>query len=119
MLAMAGKLDIAHAQPKAEEAEVSSCVAGIIEAFINGLDIFKRLRERRKKRKAKKENQASDSTNSAEKQLSKSLRKGPEEVAEKYAECYYSGMGSRFAKGDGMSFFFSFLFFSGNGNDKY
>jgi hypothetical protein len=103
---MAVKLDSvgARAAPRAEEAEVSSCVAGIIEAFTNGLNIFKRLRERRKKRKSsRKDSESSDATSSAEHQLSKSLRRGPTEVAERYAECYHSGMGLRFAKGDGES----------------
>lgn len=85
---------------KAEDAEVSHCVSNLIQAFTNGLNIFKRLRERRRKRKARKENQVIDATTSAELQLSKSLRKGPDELAEKYAECYHSGMGPRFAKGD-------------------
>jgi hypothetical protein len=106
---MAVKLDnaqVAHrAQQSGEQPEVASCVSGIIEAFTNGLNIFKRLRERRKKRRAKKENEkqksAPDATSDAEKQLSKSLKKGPQELAERYAECYHSGMGLRFAKGDG------------------
>lgn len=82
------------------DAEVASCVSNLIQAFTNGLNIFKRLRERRKRRKARKDSQASDPIASAELQLSKSLRKGPEELAERYAECYFSGLGPRFAKGD-------------------
>lgn len=96
---MAVKIDsLPH---KAEEAEVASCVSNLVQAFTNGLNIFKRLRERRRKRKARKENQTPDPSTSAELQLSKSLRKGPQDLAEKYAECYHSGMGPRFAKGDG------------------
>ena len=104
---MAVKLDNAHAQvahrQSGAQPEVASCVSGIIEAFTNGLNIFKRLRERRKKRKERKEKERSapDATSDAEKQLSKSLKKGPLELVEKYAECYNSGMGPRFAKGDG------------------
>ncbi|RAR09518.1 hypothetical protein DDE82_001633 [Stemphylium lycopersici] len=82
---MAVKLDHANARVarKAEEAEVSTCVAGIIEAFTNGLNIFKRLRERRRKRKSSQKDQKTpDATSSAEHQLSKSLRRGPNEVAE-------------------------------------
>ena len=97
--AMAIKVDDAPHRAEAD-AEVSGCVSNLIEAFANGLNIFKRLRERRRKRKARKENQALDPAIDAEHQLSKSLRKGPQEIAEKYAECYHSGMGPRFAKGD-------------------
>ncbi|KAJ4365668.1 hypothetical protein N0V83_008288 [Neocucurbitaria cava] len=98
---MAVKIDsLPH---KAEEAEVASCVSNLVQAFTNGLNIFKRLRERRRKRKARKENQAPDPSTSAELQLSKSLRKGPQDLAEKYAECYHSGMGPRFAKGDAIA----------------
>lgn len=82
------------------DAEVSSCIMEIIHAFTNGLNIFKRLRERRKKHRARRDNQAPDPTTSAELQLSKSLRKGPEELTETYAQCYYSGMGPQFARGD-------------------
>ncbi|KAH7401509.1 hypothetical protein BKA66DRAFT_508027 [Pyrenochaeta sp. MPI-SDFR-AT-0127] len=88
---------------KAEDADVSNCVSNLIQAFTNGLNIFKRLRERRRKRKARKENQVVDPTTSAELQLSKSLRKGPGELAERYAECYHSGIGPRFAKGDSIA----------------
>ncbi|RYO56309.1 hypothetical protein AA0116_g9138 [Alternaria tenuissima] len=100
---MAVKLDHAHVARKAEEAEVSTCVSGIIEAFTNGLDIFKKLRERRRKRRSKRDTEVPDSTSTAEHQLSKSLRRGPEEVAGKYTECYYSGIGPRFAKGDSIA----------------
>ncbi|KAF1936000.1 hypothetical protein EJ02DRAFT_414763 [Clathrospora elynae] len=100
---MAVKLDVARASHKTEETEVASCVSGIIEAFTNGLNIFKRLRERRRKRKARRENQVPDPTSSAESQLSKSLKKGPQDLAERYAECYYGGMGPKFAKGDAIA----------------
>jgi hypothetical protein len=104
---MAVKLDnarVAHAQRSGEQPEVASCVSGIIDAFTNGMNIFKRLRERRRKKKATKENEkpksTPDPTRDAEKQLSKSLKKGPLELAEKYAD-FYHPMGPRFAKGDG------------------
>ncbi|KAI4627544.1 uncharacterized protein J4E87_004108 [Alternaria ethzedia] len=100
---MAVKLDHAHVARRPEEAEVSTCVSGIIEAFQNGLDIFKSLRERRRKRRSKRDTDTPDSTSTAEHQLSKSLRRGPEEVAGKYTECYYSGIGPRFAKGDAIA----------------
>ncbi|KAF1843777.1 uncharacterized protein K460DRAFT_397002 [Cucurbitaria berberidis CBS 394.84] len=98
---MAVKLD---SKPrKAEDAEVASCISNLVQAFTNGLNIFRRLRERRRKRKARKESQAPDPTTSAELQLSKSLRRGPQELADRYAECYHSGMGQRFAKGDAIA----------------
>lgn len=96
---MAVRVDASH-QAEPAEAEVTSCVANLIQAFTNGLNIFKRLRERRKKKKARQKNQVADPTTSAELQLSKSLKKGPQELAERYAECYHSRMGSQFAKGD-------------------
>ena len=86
--------------PKAEEAEVSHCVSNLIQAFANGLNIFKKLRERRRKRKARKDNQTSDPAESDEVQLSESLKRGPQELAEKYDACY-SQTGHSFAKGDG------------------
>lgn len=84
-----------------DEGDVTKCVHNLIEAFTNGLDIFKRLRERRRKHKARKQSQAPEPINSAELQLSNSLRQGPQDLAERYEECYsQAGMGHRFAKGD-------------------
>ncbi|EAT80668.2 hypothetical protein SNOG_12256 [Parastagonospora nodorum SN15] len=85
---------------KAEEAEVEHCVSNLIHAFYNGLNIFKKLRERRRKRKGRKENQPADAAASEEKQLSKSLKRGPQELAETYDACYKQ-TGQSFAKGDG------------------
>jgi hypothetical protein len=95
---MAVKLDVKPDQ--AEEADVSHCVSNLIHAFSNGLNIFKRLRERRRKRKARKDNKATDAAVSDEVQLSKSLKRGPQELAETYDACY-SHTGHKFAKGDG------------------
>jgi hypothetical protein len=95
---MAVKLD--EQSHKAEEAEVSNCVSNLIQAFSNGFNVFKRLRERRRKKKARKENQAAEAVTSDELQLSKSLRRGPQELAENY-DAFYSQTGQRFAKGDG------------------
>lgn len=84
-----------------DEGDVANCVHNLIDAFTNGLNIFKRLRERRRKHKARKQSQAPEVVSSAELQLSNSLRRGPQDLAEKYEECYgHSGMGHRFAKGD-------------------
>ncbi|KAL1654436.1 hypothetical protein SLS61_003037 [Didymella pomorum] len=87
-----------------DEGDVSHCVHNLIEAFTNGLNIFKRLRERRRKHKARKEIQTPEPINSAELQLSNSLRRGPQDLAERYEECYgQKNMGSRFAKGDSIA----------------
>jgi hypothetical protein len=97
-LAMAVKLD---ARPqKAQEAEVTHCVSNLIQAFADGINIFRKLRERRRKRKARKDSQAVDAAISDELQLSKSLKRGPQELAEKYDACY-TQTGLSFAKGDG------------------
>lgn len=84
-----------------DEGDVSHCVHNLIEAFTNGLNIFKRLRERKRKHKARKQDQTPEPINSPELQLSNSLRRGPQDLAERYEECYgQQGMGHRFAKGD-------------------
>lgn len=83
------------------EGEVSNCVSNLIHAFTNGLDIFKRLRERRRKRKHRKHNKTKpDPASNAELQLSNSLRRGPLEIQSSY-EQHYRKAGDRFAKGDG------------------
>ncbi len=84
-----------------DDGDVANCVHNLIESFTNGLNIFKRLRERRRKHKARKQDQTPEPINSAELQLSNSLRRGPQDLEEKYEECYgQKGMGRRFAKGD-------------------
>jgi hypothetical protein len=85
---------------QADEAEVSNCVLNLIQAFSNGLNVFRRLRDRRRKRKTRKEIQPVETATSDEVQLSKSLRRGPQELAEKY-DAFYSQTGQSFAKGDG------------------
>lgn len=84
-----------------DEGDVSNCVHNLIDAFTNGLNIFKRLRERRRKHKARKQIPTPEPVNSAELELSNSLRRGPQDLADRYEECYgQRGMGHRFAKGD-------------------
>ncbi|KAH8727229.1 hypothetical protein GQ44DRAFT_612517 [Phaeosphaeriaceae sp. PMI808] len=98
---MAVKID--HKSPhKAEEAEVSNCVLKLIQAFSNGLNVFKKLRDRRRKRKAHKESQALDAATSDELQLSRSLKRGPYELAEAFDTCYLQ-TGEPFAKGDAIA----------------
>ncbi len=91
---------LAQEPHEADDNEVSSCVLNLIQAFTNGLNIFKRLRERRRKRKERKENRPTERTTDAELQLSESLRRGPRELAQRYTE-YRAGIGRSFAKGDG------------------
>lgn len=78
--------------------EVSSCVTNLIHAFTNGLDIFKRLRQRRRKRKARKQSPVEEISND-EMQLSNSLRRGPRDIEDCYVG-HYGKAGDRFAKGD-------------------
>ncbi|KAF2018410.1 hypothetical protein BU24DRAFT_170444 [Aaosphaeria arxii CBS 175.79] len=86
------------------DAEVSNCVSGLIRAFTDSLNVFKKLRETRRKRKEKR--QSKDSQNEvvsrAETQLSKSLRRGPKDIEQTY-NLGYSQVGNRFAKGDAIA----------------
>lgn len=93
------------------EGEVSGCVADLIIAFTDGLNVFKRLRERRRKRKSRqkdkdrekereKEREKDDGPSGEELLLSESLKRGPLELKDKYEDCY-GDKGERFAKGDG------------------
>lgn len=84
------------------DGEVSSCVSNLIHAFTDGLNVFKRLRERRKRRKSK-QREREEGPSGEELQLSNSLRKGPVELKEKYENCY-GDKGDKFAKGDGKSY---------------
>ncbi|KAJ4290862.1 hypothetical protein N0V90_010058 [Kalmusia sp. IMI 367209] len=88
----------AKADKSAGQGEVSNCVANLIHAFTDGLNVFKRLRERRRKRKSKHK-ERDGAASGAELQLSNSLRKGPMELKERYESCY-SDRGEKFAKGD-------------------
>lgn len=77
---------------------VSSCVLEILSSFSNGLDVFRKLRERRnrKKRSARKE----DVVDEREMRLTRSLRQGPEDISREYQRSMY-GAGDQFAVGDG------------------
>ncbi|PSN62594.1 hypothetical protein BS50DRAFT_649708 [Corynespora cassiicola Philippines] len=91
----------------ARDAKVSNCVSELIQAFANGLNIFKRLRERRKKRKHHKHHkhkgqETKDPAANAELQLSNSLRRAPADIQASY-ENHYSKAGDRFAKGDAIA----------------
>lgn len=93
-----------------EEGEVSNCVSNLIQAFKDGLNIFKRVRERRRRRKSRKQHSEVERVTGAELQLSDSLKKGPRELADRYAQCY-GAVGEHFAYGDGkLEYDFKFAF---------
>lgn len=89
-----------QAERSAGDGEVASCVSNLVHAFTDGLNVFKRLRERRRKRKSKHKERESSAPSGAELQLSNSLKQGPVELREKYESCY-GDKGEDFAKGDG------------------
>lgn len=76
------------------QTSVSSSVLSIIASFSSGLNVIKRLKERRKSRKTSK-------TNSDELNLSRSLRKGPEAIGWEY-QTYSQQLGEGYAVGDGV-----------------
>ncbi|KAF2444097.1 hypothetical protein P171DRAFT_473281 [Karstenula rhodostoma CBS 690.94] len=92
----------AQAERSAGNGEVASCVANLIHAFTDGLNVFKRVRERRRKRKSKHKERESGAPSDPELQLSNSLRKGPVELRDKYESCY-GDKGEKFAKGDAIA----------------
>ncbi|KAF2717259.1 hypothetical protein K431DRAFT_288708 [Polychaeton citri CBS 116435] len=81
------------------QANVSSSVLSIVASFTSGLDIFKRLRERRRRRKRTK---ASDKIDEDELRLSKSLRQGPEDIGREYQRSTYR-VGEQFGIGDSIA----------------
>ncbi|OCK99495.1 uncharacterized protein K441DRAFT_538868 [Cenococcum geophilum 1.58] len=83
-------------------ADTCNCVASITSSFANGLDIFKRLRERRRKKKTKRVRTQPDPKSGNELKLGNSLRRGPAEIQTHY-ERNYGAAGERFAKGDAIA----------------
>jgi len=75
-------------------------VSSIIAAFTSGLDIFKKLREKRQRKKAKQTKRQSSSKSDEETQLSRSLQRGSQDVQAAY-EDNYRGLGPKYAVGDG------------------
>lgn len=89
----------------AGEGEVSNCVSNLIHAFVDGFDVFKRLRERRRKKKNRKSGEHGThgertKSSGSELQLSNSLRQSPVDIENCYNH-HWSKVGDRFAKGDG------------------
>jgi hypothetical protein len=67
-----------------------SCVLTLIGSFLNGLDVFKKLRKKKKKTNA----------DDPESRLTRSLQRGPIDIRQEY-ERNYAVQGERFRKGDG------------------
>lgn len=81
-----------------------SCVGSLVAAFTSGLDVFKKLRERKREKKnkrAKAQTPALQEKSGEELRLSKSLRKGSADIHGEYKK-HYRGYGERFAVGDRM-----------------
>jgi hypothetical protein len=79
-------------------ANVSSSVLSIIASFSSGLDVFKKLRERRKRRRGRSKTEGQVDNN--EQLLSRSLRQGPEDIGREYQRCSHSVVGEHMAVGD-------------------
>ena len=78
---------------------VSSCVLSIVASFTSGLDVFKSFREKRKRRKWSRSESRVDEE---ELQLSRSLRRGPEDIGREYQKSIQS-VGDHFAIGDAIA----------------
>jgi hypothetical protein len=80
---------------------VSSCVLSIVGSFSSGLDVFKKLRDKRKRKHNSRRKKCDALAEEEELRLSKSLRQGPEDIGREYAKSVYA-VGDGFAIGDGM-----------------
>lgn len=76
---------------------VASCVISIVGSFSNGLDVFKKLREKSQRKRRPKKN---DTVDREELRLSRSLRQGQEDIGREYQNNVYVA-GDQFAIGDG------------------
>ncbi|KAK7519940.1 hypothetical protein IWZ03DRAFT_404697 [Phyllosticta citriasiana] len=89
------------------QAKVEASVFAITTAFTSGLDVFRKLRERRARRKKTRKAHgrrshaiaAQEHVSDDESQLAKSLQRGPVEIQDRY-ELNRSHAGERFARGD-------------------
>ena len=77
---------------------VASCVLSIVGSFSNGIDVFKKLRDKRRSKKKPKRN---DFPEIEELRLSRSLRQGQEDIGREYQNNIFA-VGDHFAVGDGM-----------------
>ena len=78
---------------------VASCVISIVGSFSNGLDVFKKLKDKRRRRKRSKKMDKVDEEE--ESRLSRSLTQGPEDIVREYQRSVYAA-GQDFEIGDGM-----------------
>ena len=87
----------------------NSCVVSLIDAFASGLEVFKKVRERRRgtrKTRRGRAQTALQEKSGDELRLSRSLRKGPVDIQNEY-ERHYRVKGERYAVGDCMFSFSS------------
>lgn len=90
-------------------ANVSNTILSILGSFSSGLDVFKRLREKRKRKHSgsngrRRRGNGRDKNEVDEEQemrLSRSLRQGPEDIGREYARSVYA-VGDGFGIGDGI-----------------
>ncbi|GAB7363342.1 hypothetical protein MBLNU230_g3623t1 [Neophaeotheca triangularis] len=79
------------------DSSVSNCVLSIVTSFTNGLDVLKRLRERKWHRKQSKN--VPKKSGNEELLLSRSLRRGPEDISREYQRSIHAA-GHHYAVGD-------------------
>lgn len=84
--------------------DVQGCVYSIVTAFTSGLDVLKKLREKRKQKKSRTKSDKEKELRrmSDELELHNSLSRGPIDISREYERSVgYSG--GQFARGDGES----------------
>jgi hypothetical protein len=82
----------------AQKQSTDSSVFALISSFTSGLDVFRKLRERKSKKKRKKEEELAAAHEEA--RLSSSLTRGPVDIHNEY-QSNYALHGERFREGDG------------------
>lgn len=94
------------AHKEQQDGPIGDSVLAIVAAFTSGLDVFKRLRERRRRRKSSKRphraTPAQIEPSGDELRLSNSLRQSPVDIQRHY-ETNYAAAGERFAQGDAIA----------------
>ena len=83
----------------AQTTSVSNSILSIIASFASALNVVKRLKGKRKSRNSRSRSAVGNSSD--EVALSRSLRKGPEEIGWEY-QTYCQQLGDRYAVGDSM-----------------
>ena len=82
------------------QATVSNCVLSIVASFSSGVDVL-RARRRSSQRRGPANGAGTGAEDQDEVRLSRSLRRGPEDITREYRKSLLS-VGDRFAVGDGM-----------------